>query len=37
MGVYLFVCLLFFSQGDRIDPGVLESFERAHSNGNEKF
>ena len=38
MRVYLFVCLLFFFfRGDRIDPGVLESCNRAHSNGNEKF
>ena len=35
MRVYLFVC--FFPRGDRIDPVVLESCERAHSNGNEKF
>ena len=34
MRVYLFV---FFSRGDRIEPVVLESCERAHSNGNEKF
>ena len=40
MRVYLFVCffvVLFFPRGDRIDPVVLESYERAHSNGNEKF
>ena len=39
MHVYLFVCylvVLFFPRGDRIDPVVLESRERAHSNGNEK-
>ena len=35
MRVYLFV-FFFFSRGDRIDPVVLECFERAHSNGNEK-
>ena len=34
MRVYLFV---FFPWGDRIDPVVLESCERAHSNGNKKF
>ena len=38
MRVYLFVCLfVFFPRGDRIDPVVLESCERAHSKGNEKF
>ena len=43
MRVYLFVCffflffVFFFSSGDRIDPVILESCERAHSNGNEKF
>ena len=35
MRVYLFV--FFFLRGDRIDPGVLESCEKALSNGNEKF
>ena len=34
----LFVCLFFFFfKGDRIDPLVLDCYERAHSNGNEKF
>ena len=37
MRVYLFLFLFFFSRGDRIDPVVLESCERTHSNGNEKF
>ena len=39
MRVYLFVYLfvVFSPRGDRIDPVVLESCERAHSNGNEKF
>ena len=40
MRVYLFVCFFccfFFFLGDRIDPVVLESCEKAHSNGNEKF
>ena len=39
MRVYLFVFFvcLFFSRGDRIDPVVLECFERAHSNRNEPF
>ena len=34
-----FLCLfvVFFFRGDRIDPVVLESYERAHSNGNEEF
>ena len=32
--VFLF-CFFFFPRGDRIDPVVLESYERAHSNGNE--
>ena len=27
----------FFPRSDRIDPVVLESRKRAHSNGNEKF
>ena len=31
------VYLLFFPRGDRIDPVVLESCKRAHSNGNGKF
>ena len=31
MRVYLFVCF------DRIDPVVLEYYERAHSKGYEKF
>ena len=38
--VYLFVCLfvfVVFSRADLIDSMVLESGERAHSNGNEKF
>ena len=34
----MFICLfVFFPRGDRIGPVVLESYERAHSNGNEKF
>ena len=34
MRVYLFVFFLFFfPRDDRIDPFVLESCERAHSNG----
>ena len=37
MGVYLFVCLFVFPRGDRIDPVVLESCERAHSDENDKF
>ena len=39
MYVYLFICFYFyfFPRGDRIDPVALESCERAHSNGNEKF
>ena len=41
MRVYLFICLLFFlgffPRVDHNDPVVLESCERAHSNGNEKF
>ena len=38
MRVYLFggLFFVFFSRGDRIDPAVLESCKRAHSNGNEK-
>ena len=31
----LFVLFFFFPRGDRIDPMVLESYVRAHSNGNE--
>ena len=34
--VFIFI-IIFFSRGDRIDPVVLESFKRTHSNGNEKF
>ena len=34
MGVYLFCFLLFFLE-DRIDPVVIESCDRAHSNRNE--
>ena len=35
---FVFFCLFFFFfRGDRIDPDVLECYERAHSNGNEKF
>ena len=30
------VCVVF-PRGDRIDPVVLESCERAHSNGNKKL
>ena len=42
MRVYLFVCFfvvffVFFFRGDRIDPVVLESCERARSNGNKMF
>ena len=39
MRVYLFfvVVVVFFPRGDRIDSVVLESYETAHSNGNEKF
>ena len=38
MRVYLFfLFFFFFPRGDRIDPVVLESCKRAHSNGNEKF
>ena len=32
-----FLCVFFFRRGDRIDPVVLESYERAYTNGNEKF
>ena len=34
---FLFFFLFFFPRGDRIDPVLLESCERDHSNGNEKF
>ena len=44
MRVYLFVfffvfffVVVFLPRGDRIDPVVRESCERAHSNGNQKF
>ena len=35
----VFICLFFcfFSRGDRIDPVVVESYDRAHSNGNALF
>ena len=34
---FFFFFFMFFSKDDCINPVVLESCERAHANGNEKF